>query len=269
MGILNITPDSFSDGGKFYSESEGSTFTKIGTFVEQALLAGVRLFDIGGESSRPGSHPISQEEESRRVIPTIKYLIKTFPNIILSVDTVRSQTATEALESGAHMINDISAGEHENDQMFQVAIKYNCPLILMHKQGTPLSMQQSPTYKNAPQEIKNYLLGRVKKFYHLGGKRHKLILDPGIGFGKLALHNLQILAKLSIYNHLPYPLLIGASNKKIIGEITGREIHSRLGGTIGLHLAACENGANIVRLHEPIPFLDALKCKNAVKYGKI
>ena len=250
MGILNTTPDSFSDGGKF------NTF-------ETALQQGVRLakngahiLDIGGESSRPFATPVSEQEELDRVIPVIENLSKQI-NIPISIDTVKSKVAKEALNAGAAIINDISAFE-KDPAMADLAAKKNVPVILMHMKGTPQTMQLDPDYNDLMFEITNYLKSRAEYAIKKGVKKGNIILDPGIGFGKTIKHNLVLINHLNKITDLGFPVLMGPSRKSFIQNILSQKENVKIGsdniktehGTLAAVAASILNGAHIVRVHD-------------------
>jgi len=242
MGILNVTPDSFSDGGKFLSPEKA---------VERALQMieeGADIIDIGGESSRPGSEPVPAEEELRRIIPVIKKL-RPQTDRLLSVDTTKSVVAEAALEEGVDLINDISAGRFDSE-IFNLANKYQVPLILMHMKGRPKTMQVNPFYKDTLGEIDRFLDERVAMAHQAGLSSHQIIIDPGIGFGKRFKDNLLLLNHLDYFQKFHLPLLVGVSRKSFIGEIISQPPENRLAGTIGACLIAVLRGAYILRVHD-------------------
>lgn len=245
MGVLNITPDSFSDGGKFFSESAAINH------AFRMVTEGADIIDIGGESTRPrneqGTWRISVEEELRRVIPVIERLHHDDPSLVLSVDTTKSQVADEALRAGARIVNDIS-GLHADPDMAATAAKHNASVIVMHMQGTPDTMQKNPVYDDVIADIKEYLRGSIRTAKAAGV--HQIIVDPGIGFGKNLHHNLEILRRLNEFHELGYPLLVGPSRKSFIGKITGAPVDDRIAGTAAAVTAAIMRGANIVRVHD-------------------
>lgn len=242
MGVLNVTPDSFSDGGKFLSP-EKATERAL-----QMIEEGADIIDIGGESSRPGSDPVPAEEELRRIIPVIKRL-RPQTHRLLSVDTTKSLVAKEALEEGADIINDISAGRFDSE-ILTLAHKYQVPLILMHMKGRPKTMQVNPYYKNTLREIAQFLGDRVAAARQAGLSSHQIIIDPGIGFGKRFEDNLLLLNHLNFFQRLHLPLLVGVSRKSFIGEIISQPPERRLAGTIGACLIAVLRGAHILRVHD-------------------
>lgn len=242
MGILNVTPDSFSDGG---------TFEKPRLAIEHALKMekdGADIIDIGGESSRPGSRPISCEEETERIIPVILG-IRKHSTIPISIDTTKSKVAEQAVKAGAQMINDISAGRFD-PQIFSVAAKEDIPICLMHMKGTPKDMQKNPFYEDLMGEIKSFLLEAINNAIKAGVNPDKIVVDPGIGFGKTAEDNVTILKELSFLKSLNKPILIGPSRKSFIGKLLGLEVNDRLEATLATLSAAYKNGASILRVHD-------------------
>ena len=241
MGIVNVTPDSFYDGGRYYKKEAA---------IRQGLhLAneGADIIDIGGESSRPGAKPVSPKEELSRVIPVIEGLRKR-SKIPISIDTYKSKVAEEALKSGANVINDIS-GLRMDKKMAEVARKYDAPIILMHMQGTPQNMQKNLSYKDVVAEIYDFLKQRINFAKKQGIKAKKIIIDPGIGFGKTVEHNLLIIKHLRKFKALKKPILIGVSRKSFIGKILELPEEQRLEGTLAAVCVSILNGANILRVH--------------------
>lgn len=242
MGILNVTPDSFSDGGVFLAPDDA---------VERALQIekeGADIIDIGGESSRPGSKPVSVEEELQRVIPVIQELRRQ-SQIAISIDTTKSLVAARALEAGATMINDISAGLGD-PEMFAVAAQFKVPICLMHMQGTPRTMQTDPHYENVVEEVKVFLVKRIAAAVQAGIAKEKTIIDPGIGFGKRLEDNIALLQHCDRFSELGCPILIGASRKSFIGQITGAPVQDRLPGSLAAIAIAAQKGAQIFRVHD-------------------
>ena len=242
MGVLNVTPDSFSDGGKFF---------KLEKAVKQGLkLAeeGADIIDVGGESTRPGSEPVTIDEELRRVIPVIEELTKRI-QVPISIDTYKSRVAKEALDSGASMVNDIS-GLRYDPEMKKVVAEYDVPVVLMHIKGTPKNMQESPKYENLLEEIKSYLNQSISIAEEAGIGEDKIIIDPGIGFGKTLDDNLKILKNLVEFKSLGKPVMIGVSRKSFIGKILDLPTDERLEGSLASMAVAIMNGANILRVHD-------------------
>ena len=258
MGILNITPDSFSDGGEFLNK-ESALFQ-----AETLINEGADILDIGGESSRPFSEPVSVEEELNRVIPVIKTIRKRF-NIPISVDTTKHQVAKAALDEGADIINDISALRFDS-KMVEVAVNYDVPVILMHMKGSPKDMQINPVYEDVVKEVKNFLKQRLDFACINGIKRENIILDPGIGFGKSFVHNLEIINKINEIVSIGQPVLIGASRKAFIGAITDiKEPEKRDIPTLGVNSVCALKGAHIIRVHKVGITCQVLKVVDAIK----
>ena len=261
MGVINVTPDSFSDGGQFLEKDRA---------VEQALqLAGdgADLIDIGGESTRPYSKGISADEEMNRVIPVIEALKKKL-RIPISIDTLKAQVAREALRSGASMVNDISALRLD-PEMASVVAQAGVPVILMHMKGTTADMQVAPTYDDVASEIITFLRSAMDQAVRSGVRRDRIIVDPGIGFGKSFDHNLEILKELDRFQCLEAPILVGSSRKAFIGRILDKKVHERDTGTMATVAAAVMNGAHIVRVHNVKQAVETVKVIDAIKRGKI
>jgi dihydropteroate synthase len=242
MGILNVTPDSFYDGGKYVDPQVAVDR------AHQMLAEGADIIDIGGQSSRPGSDPVSEAEEERRVVPVVEAVAKSVAAII-SVDTYRAEVARAALDAGAHLINDISALRFD-PALLGVVAERRVPLILMHMQGMPRTMQLNPTYEALIDEVFAFLQGRLMAAQAGGIAAEYLLIDPGIGFGKGAHHNLELLRKLHHFHALGRPLVVGTSRKSFIGRILGAEVDERLEGTAATVAAAIVQGVDIVRVHD-------------------
>jgi dihydropteroate synthase len=240
MGVLNITPDSFSDGGA-YLDTDRAVVRG-----QQMAEEGADFIDIGGESSRPGSEPISVEEEQRRVLPVIEQLAQTV-SIPLSIDTYKSRVAESALNVGAEIVNDIS-GMTFDSGMMEVVRRFDACIVLMHMKGTPKIMQQDPAYENVVEEVVEFLKGQAEEVKKKGIRR--IILDPGIGFGKTIVHNLDLLKNLHRISDLGYPVLVGPSRKSFIGKLLDAPVEGRLEGTAAAVTASILRGANIVRVHD-------------------
>ncbi len=240
MGILNVTPDSFSDGGKHLGLEQAIAH------AHRMAEDGADFIDVGGESTRPGSDVVPLEEELKRVIPVVERLAREL-SVPLSVDTYKSQVALEALNAGATVINDIS-GFTFDSEMPGIAASRHASVILMHIKGTPKTMQQDPTYENVTQEVFNFLEGQVDKARSVGIEQ--LMIDPGIGFGKNLQHNLQVIRELAIFKTIGCPVLVGPSRKSFIGTILGLPVDQRLEGTAAAVTACILNGAQIVRVHD-------------------
>ena len=241
MGILNITPDSFYDGGKF------KDYQKIKNHINKMINDGMDILDIGGYSSRPGASEVSISEELERVIPTLIFIKKNFKNLIISIDTFRSEVAKASLIEGADIINDISAGVFDS-KMMDVISKFNCPYILMHMKGNPRNMQNSPKYKHTAVEIIQFLAERIK----VARKKNivDIIVDPGFGFGKTVEHNFEILNNLENFKALDAPLLTGFSRKSMIFKTLKTTSDEALNGTSSVNTIALMKGANILRVHD-------------------
>jgi len=250
MGIVNVTPDSFFDGGDYVSERA------VIERVEKIILEGGLMVDVGGYSSRPGAKDISVEEELNRVIPAVKNIRAHFPDVIISVDTFRSEVALKAIECGADIINDISAGELDK-KMFDVIADANVPYIMMHMQGTPQTMQQNPLYKDVTQDIIHYFTKKLDELYRKGVS--DVILDPGFGFGKTVEHNYELLKNLQAFEMLELPILVGVSRKSMINKVLDISPKEALNGTTVINTLALLNGADIVRVHDVKQAVEAVK----------
>ena len=241
MGILNLTPDSFYDGGVH------NEINKIEDHVNKMVNDGMDILDIGGYSSKPGAKNISVDEELSRVIPVLKHIRKIFPELVISIDTFRSKIASASLNEGADIINDISGGTLDKNMMSVVA-KNNCPYILMHMQGNPQNMQNDPSYENVTLEIIQYLAQRIKIAHD--NNIVDIIVDPGFGFGKTLEHNFEILNNLEKFNVLDTPILAGFSRKSMIYKTLKTSSEKALNGTSSLNTIALTKGAKILRVHD-------------------
>lgn len=251
MGILNITPDSFSDGGDFLDPSAAVTQ------AQQMLADGAAIIDIGAESTRPGSERVSAEEQISRLREIIPAVAET--DAIISIDTTSSAVAEFALDNGADIINDVSAGT-DDPAILKLAAHRDVPIILMHMLGQPCDMQKNPQYYNVVEDVKNYLAARVAAAIDAGASRNKIMIDPGIGFGKKLEHNIALLKGTAELTKLGCPILIGASRKRFIGDLTGEaDPAKRVGGTIAACLETFRLGATVFRVHDVKPVCDALK----------
>ncbi len=256
MGILNITPDSFSDGGKFINPEDAVR-------QAEALIGdGADIIDVGGESTRPGAQKVGIEEEMDRVIPVIEKIKEEFP-VLVSVDTYKDRVARAAvLEGGADMVNDIS-GMRFTDQMVTTIVELDVPIILMHIKGTPEDMQKDPTYQDVIEEIKQYFRDRINYVFAKGLKKEKIIIDPGIGFGKRLQDNIEIIHRLEEFKQFDCPILMGLSRKSFLGQITGEETpFDREAETITANVIAILNGASIIRVHNVENAVKSLKILN-------
>tara|TARA_B100000003_G_scaffold152099_1_gene137366 strand:- start:955 stop:1809 length:855 start_codon:yes stop_codon:yes gene_type:complete len=243
MGILNVTPDSFSDGGLYYDPNQALRHA-------EALIAdGADILDIGGESTRPGSLPISADIELERVIPVLKKIREFNSDILISIDTTKSSVAKCAVENGADIINDISSFSFDS-KMLAIALEYEAPLILMHMQGKPVDMQKNPHYNDIIKDIEEFFLEKIEISVNYGIKEDLIILDPGIGFGKSVSDNFIIISKLHKFAEMGHIILVGPSRKSFIGETLGLPVHDRLEGTLASIAISVMNGAKIVRVHD-------------------
>ncbi len=265
MGILNLTPDSFSGDGWYQglspSQLKGTLPKGAVPAVEKMVKDGADIIDIGGESSRPGAKPVSVKEELRRTIPVIKTLAKKI-KVPISIDTYKPEVAKAALDGGASIINDISG--LKNTKMAKVAADYRAGVVIMHMQGRPLTMQRNPVYASLLGEIIAYLKAAIERAKENGVAENQIIIDPGIGFGKTTEHNLEILKRLSEFKVLGRPILVGPSRKAFIGEILGVGSQERIFGTVSSCVLAVRNGAKIVRVHDVLAVRQALKIFEAM-----
>ena len=259
MGVLNVTPDSFSDGGEFFDTDKA---------IEHGLKMaadGAAIIDIGGESTRPGSAPVSVEEQTKRVIPVIETLAKKI-DVPISIDTYNYEVAKAALDVGAVMMNDITALSDE--RIGWLAAENEVPVVLMHMQGAPATMQAEPKYKNVVGEVLEFLLERAKRAERFGIAGNMIFIDPGIGFGKTVEHNLELLKNIDEFVAAGYRVLVGTSRKSFIGALTGKENPAeRLFGTAATVALCVAAGVSIVRVHDVAEMADVVKVANAVKYG--
>ncbi len=256
MGVVNVTPDSFSDGGRWPSAQDASAHAA--SLAEQ----GADLLDVGGESSRPGAEPVSAEEERRRVIPAIEAIVAGTSRPV-SVDTAKPEVARAALGAGASVVNDI--GGLRDPAMARVLAETDAGLVLMHMAGTPRTMQLRPRYEDVVVEVYDYLARQVESAAAMGIERGRIAIDPGIGFGKTIEHNLLILRGLRRFANLGCAVLVGTSRKGFLGTITGRPVEDRVSGSVTSSLAALANGADVVRVHDVGPMVDAIKVWGAVQ----
>jgi dihydropteroate synthase len=259
MGILNITPDSF------YSGSRYTTGDEILKAAVRMMEEGADILDIGGYSSRPGAEDISKEEESRRVLKAVKLISRELPEAIISVDTFNADIAKESiLECGAHIINDISGGDAD-DEMFRVIEQLNVPYIMMHMQGKPLNMQNNPVYNDVVTDILKWFGERIFKLVSAGVK--DIIIDPGFGFGKTSGHNYELLRRLGDFSIAGYPILVGISRKSMVWKTLGVSADEALNGTTVLNTIALINGANILRVHDVREAVQTIKLIKKLSNG--
>jgi len=256
MGVLNITPDSFSDGGRF---------TELETAIHQALKMadlGASIIDVGGESTRPNATPVASAEEINRIVPVIEG-IRSSCNVAISIDTSKPDVMKAAVDAGANLINDVYALQRPG--ALEVAADLGVHVCLMHMQANPQTMQDNPSYSNVIDEVDHFFTQRIAACQELGINHDKIIIDPGFGFGKTLQHNLSLLAKLDLFKRHGCPILAGISRKSMLGEILNKEVEDRLVGSVAAALLAVINGASIVRVHDVAETVDALKIYNAVK----
>ncbi len=259
MGILNATPDSFSDGGQFYQRDAGLKQ------AEKMITAGVDIIDIGGESTRPGAEPVALQEELDRVLPVIEALKDC--GVALSIDTYKPETMRSALDLGVDCVNDIWALRQEG--AVEVVKQSNCGVVLMHMQRDPQTMQFNPNYTNVVQDVQAFLLERCALLEELGVASDRIAIDPGFGFGKSLEHNYQLLAQFQLLTQHGYPVLAGISRKSMLGKVTNQEVGDRLIPSIAAAILAVERGAQIVRTHDVRETVDALKIWQAMREQEI
>ena len=258
MGIVNVTPDSFSDGGKFFSlEASYKHSVKL-------IKDGADILDIGGESSRPGAKPISVEQEMDRVLPLITKIHSSFPQAIISIDTTKAQVAEEAIKAGAKIINDIS-GLSNDKNMVNIVSNYDVPVVIMHMQGNPETMQKKPFYNDLINDIKLFFKDRIDYIRKFGILKEQIILDPGIGFGKTFLDNFKLINHLDKFSEFDLPILIGPSRKSFIGAALNEEPEFRLEGTSAAVAAGILRGARIVRVHDVYQMKKVVKIADLIR----
>ncbi len=254
MGVINVTPDSFSDGGTLYRGSRLDLERAVAR-ARDMLAAGADIVDIGGESTRPGAHAVSPDEEMERVLPLVRRIAEELP-VVISVDTSTPQLMREAAAAGAGLLNDVRA--LSRDGALQAAAATGLPVCLMHMRGEPGNMQDAPQYADVVTQVRDFLLDRVSACERLGIVRERLLLDPGFGFGKSVTHNLQLLQGLPRMAALGFPLLVGLSRKSMIGKLLGRDVGQRLPASLALAVMAVERGATIIRTHDVAATADAV-----------
>ncbi len=260
MGILNVTPDSFSDGGDFFSMPAALNQARL--MVEE----GANIIDIGGESTRPGAESVSVQDELDRVIPVVEKIRARWP-ILISVDTSKAEVMREAIRAGADMINDVMALRGKGS-LAAISASKRVQVCLMHIQGEPRTMQHNPHYDDVVNDIKTFLLERVKVCLDAGIASNRLLIDPGFGFGKTVPHNLRLMKQLEVFTELGYPVLVGVSRKSLIGNILKKPVTERLYGSLALAVLAVSKGARIIRTHDVAATVDALKMTHAVFLGQ-
>ncbi|WP_413728889.1 dihydropteroate synthase [Sodalis sp. RH22] len=259
MGILNVTPDSFSDGGK-YRRLDAAL-----AHAQAMVAAGATLIDIGGESTRPGAAPVSDQEEADRVLPVVSALAQRL-DVAISVDTSRALVMRESAAAGAHLINDIRA--LRDPGALEAARDSGLPVCLMHMQGEPRSMQQAPHYDDVLTEVDRFFAGRIADCVAAGIPKNKLLLDPGFGFGKDLAHNYRLLARVGDYHHFGLPLLVGMSRKSMIGQLTQAPAEQRVIGSVACAVIAAMQGAQIIRVHDVKATVEAMQIVTATLLAK-
>jgi dihydropteroate synthase len=256
MGILNVTPDSFSDGGNF-SQSETAVQHAL-TLIEE----GADILDIGGESTRPNATPVSLQQELDRVIPVIETLTASNINIPISIDTYKPEVMQAAINAGASIVNDVRA--LQEDGALDVVARSNVGVCLMHMQGTPQTMQIDPHYVDVVKEVSDFLKNRIEICQLAGIAKNRLVIDPGFGFGKTRAHNIALIQQLNILATFGYPMLVGLSRKSVLGQVTGGDINARLHASVAAAVISAMKGANILRVHDVKATVEALKVVTAI-----
>lgn len=258
FGILNVTPDSFSDGGDFLDPEAAARHAEV------LLDESADVIDVGGESTRPGSAPVTEDEELRRVVPVVRKILQARPGAVVSVDTYRARTAEAALDAGARIVNDVTALRGD-PRMARLVADAGCPVVLMHMLGEPKTMQKEPRYDDVVREVRDFLARRAEHAVAAGIDAENIVLDPGLGFGKTLGHNLALLRHLGDIVDLGLPVLVGASRKRFIGAITGtEEAKDRVFGTVATSVLAYERGASLFRVHAVRANREALAVAQAV-----
>ena len=256
MGILNVTPDSFSDGGKF------SSFELACQHADEMVAQGALIIDIGGESTRPGAADVSVDDELARVVPLVEYVAKHH-DVWISVDTSKPDVMRQAVNAGAHLINDVRALLEPG--ALKTAAQLNVPICLMHMQGAPRTMQSAPEYQDVIADVFKFLNERIQACLEAGIPRERLLIDPGFGFGKTLEHNYELLAKLERFAQFELPILIGLSRKSMIGNLLARPTSERLAGSLAGAMIAAQKGAHIIRVHDVPETVDMLKVLQATQ----
>ena len=272
MGVVNVTPDSFSDGGKFFSAA------KAVAHALELVAQGAEILDIGGESTRPGAEPVSEKEELRRVIPVIEQLVERVGSsrcddrtaqravpakILVSIDTMKPAIARAALDAGASIVNDVAANRSD-DAMWKIVAEFRAGYICMHAQGLPRTMQKNPAYQNVVREVGEFFRERLEKLNACGVSSDQVVFDPGIGFGKTLKHNLQLLANLRRFTKLRRPLLIGVSRKSFIGKLLGANPNERLPASLACATLAVADGVQIIRAHDVAETVQTVRMAEAL-----
>ena len=256
MGIVNVTPDSFSDGGQFAATNLAAEHAL------KLVKEGAAILDIGGESTRPNATPVGLQEELDRVIPVIEALVSQV-NIPISIDTYKPQVMQAAINAGASIVNDVRALQEEG--ALQVVSKSNAGVCLMHMQGTPQTMQDNPQYDHVVNDVSDFLAARLQACMDAGIAKNRILLDPGFGFGKTRAHNIALIRQLEIFIALGQPLLVGLSRKSVLGQMTGNDVDARLYASIAASVIAAQKGAKILRVHDVKATVEALKVVSATQ----
>jgi dihydropteroate synthase len=256
MGILNVTPDSFSDAGKFFTDR--AAIDRGAEMVDQ----GADIVDVGGESTRPGSDPVPADEELRRVIPVIEQLAKHIPGVLLSIDTRKAEVAAAALDAGASIVNDVSAGS--DPAMFELARERGAGIVLMHMRGDPKTMQVAPEYDDVVADVHEYLRERIEAAEFAGIEPERIVIDPGIGFGKDLDHNLELIHRIDAFLDLRRPVLVGPSRKRFIGTLLDLPEDERVEGTAAVVAWVVARGAHIVRVHDAKEIVRVVRVVDAI-----
>ena len=257
MGILNVTPDSFSDGGAFLSVEKALAHARA------MITSGADIIDVGGESTRPGAEPVSVDEEIRRVVPIVRLLCEQ-ENCLVSVDTSKSEVAKAAIEAGAEIVNDVCANRMETS-MWETVSETGAGYIMMHMQGTPQTMQTAPSYHDVSLEVFRFFEERLARLSQLGVESASVMLDPGIGFGKLVEHNLELLANLGAFVRLERPLLLGVSRKSFLGQVTGARVEDRMVESVVAGALGVMQGAHCLRVHDVAETVRALQLVRSIR----
>ena len=256
MGIVNVTPDSFSDGGQFAATNLAAEHAL------KLVKEGAAILDIGGESTRPNATPVGLQEELDRVIPVIEALVSQV-NIPISIDTYKPQVMQAAINAGASIVNDVRALQEEG--ALQVVSKSNAGVCLMHMQGTPQTMQDNPQYDNVVNDVSDFLVVRLQACIDAGIAKNRILLDPGFGFGKAREHNITLIRQLESFTAIGQPLLVGLSRKSVLGQMTGNDVDARLYASIAASVIAAQKGAKILRVHDVKAMVEALKVVSAIQ----
>jgi len=256
MGILNVTPDSFSEGGRFFDTDQA---TKHAAWM---VADGADILDVGGESTRPGSDPVPADEEIRRVLPVIERIVQTNPGVPISIDTRKAEVADRALGAGATIVNDVSAGG--DPEMFEVVRKHDAAIVLMHMKGEPKTMQQSPEYEDVVGEVHEFLRERIEAAEFAGIDAERIAIDPGIGFGKNLEDNLELMRRIDAFLDLGRPVLVGPSRKRFIGTILDAPEDERVEGTVGSVAWLVSRGAHVARVHDVREVVPAVRVIDAI-----